>query len=46
MDRSQEKSAFLHHEKGIWDRLATEEHLRTTWERLREELAAQLTAAR
>ena len=46
MDRSQEKSMFLHHEKGIWDHLMVEEQLQAAREWLHEELAAQLAAAR
>jgi hypothetical protein len=38
MERSHNKSLFLHHERNIWDRLAEE-----AW--LRGELAAQLAAA-
>ena len=45
MDHSQEKSAFLHREKGVWDRLTAEEQLRATVEWLHEELAAQLAVA-
>ena len=39
MDRSWEKSLFLHLENDVWDRLAEEK-------RRREELEAQLAAAR
>ena len=39
MDRSQEKSLFLHREKDVWDHLAKEK-------RWREELEAQLAAVR
>ena len=39
MDRSQEKSLFLHSEKDVWDHLAEEM-------RRREELEAHLTVAR
>ena len=46
MDRSQEKYAFLRHEKGVWDRLVVEEQLRATWEQLHEELAAQFAVTR
>ena len=45
MDHSQEKSTFLCHKKGIWDRLVAEEQLRAMGEQLREELVAQLAAA-